>query len=128
MIKWSKTIKNRKDIATVSTPALGDSLLCPVNALKVMMSENNNPLFIIPRSKSLVPLTDLVAKKHVKDVCRQFGLSNSLTFPDFKRGGASWAFENGVQLEHIIKHGTWKSEYGYICHLLPLCIHLLSFI
>ena len=34
----------------------------------------------------------------------------SLTFHDFRRGGALWAFQNGVPLEHIMHHGTWKSD------------------
>ena len=31
LVKWSKTIQNRKDIGTGFIPALGDSPLCPIN-------------------------------------------------------------------------------------------------
>ena len=114
LVKWSKTIQNRKDIATVSIPALGDSALCPITALRTMKEKipasANDPLFLIPRLKGLVPLTDSVARKHLKDVCRLLKIQNSVTFHDFRRGGASLAFQNGVSLEQIMKHGTWRSD------------------
>ena len=33
LIKWSKTLQNRKDIVTIPIPSLGKSLLCPMAAL-----------------------------------------------------------------------------------------------
>ena len=114
LIKWSKTIQNRKDVATVSIGALGDSPLCPILALKTMIhkipASDNDPMFLIPRAKGLVPLTDSVARKHLKDVCIALGLQKPVTFHDFRWGGASWAFQNGVPLAQIMKHGTWKSD------------------
>ena len=64
----------------------------------------------MPRARGLAPLTDSVARKHLKDISFHLGLSKMLTFHDFRRAGASWEFQNGVPLEHIIKHGTWKSD------------------
>ena len=37
-------------------------------------------------------------------------ISPPLTFYAFKRTGASWAFKQGVPLEHIMKHDTWMSD------------------
>ena len=71
---------------------------------------DNEPLFVIPRGQQLVPLTDSVARKHLKDISHHLGLQKSVTFHDFRRAGASWAFQNGVPLEHIMKHGTWRSD------------------
>ena len=114
LIKWSKTMQNRRDFVTISLPDLGGSHLCPVSALKEMFQffpgSDNSPVFVIPKSKGLVPLTDSVARKHLKDVSKFLGLNPSLTFHDFRRGGAAWAFQNGVPLEHIMKHGIWKSD------------------
>ena len=31
-------------------------------------------------------------------------------FHAFRRAGASWAFKEGVSLEHIMKNGTWRSD------------------
>ena len=39
IIKWSKNIQNRRDTCTISVPSLGDSPLCPYQALKVMLLE-----------------------------------------------------------------------------------------
>ena len=57
-----------------------------------------------------MPLTDSVARKHLKDISRSLGLHIPLIFHDFHRGGAAWSFQHGVPLEHIMKHGTWKSD------------------
>ena len=114
LIKWSTTLQNRKDIVTISIPCLGDSSLCPIAALNRMIRlypvSDNEPLFVIPRPQSLHPLTDSVARKHLKDISHHLGLASTLTFRDFRRAGASWSFQNGVSLEHIIKHGTWRSD------------------
>ena len=114
LIKWSKTLQNRRDVVTISLPDLQGSHLCPVSALKAMFhlfpGSDNSPVFVLPRNRGLVPLTDSVARKHLKDVSGSLGLNPSLTFHDFCRGGALWAFQNGVPLEHIMHHGTWKSD------------------
>ena len=114
LIKWSKTMQNRKDFTTVSLPDLAGSNLCPIMALRTMFATfkgtDNSPVFLIPRNKGLVPLTDSVARKHLKDISKALSLSKVLTFHDFRRGGAAWAFSQGVPLEHIMKHGTWKSD------------------
>ena len=53
LIKWSKTLQNRKDIVTIPIPSLGKSLLCPMAALDRMIQlytvSDNEPLFVIPR-------------------------------------------------------------------------------
>ena len=84
---------------------------------------DNEPLFVVPRAQSLVPLTDSVARKHLKDISYHLGVPKSLTFHDFRRAGASWAFQNGVPLEHIMKHGG-RTPYGHI-YLLLLLLNLL---
>ena len=35
-VKWSKTMQDRRQVTTVTIPALGSSFLCPVNALGTM--------------------------------------------------------------------------------------------
>ena len=78
-------------MATVSIPALGESLLCPIHALQTMIAKipasDNDLLFLLPRPKGLVPLTDSVARKHLKGVCRLLDLQNPFTFHDFRREG-----------------------------------------
>ena len=61
LVKWSKTIQNRRDVATVSIPALGESPLCPIKALRTMFQKipgsDNDPLFLVPKPRGLIPLT-----------------------------------------------------------------------
>ena len=114
LIKWSKTMQNRKQAVTIPLPDLGNSLLCPISALsnmvKLVPADSNDPLFLVPRTSRIVPLTDSVARKHLKQISSLLQFNTSLTFHDFRRAGAKWAFQHGVPLEHIMKHGTWKSD------------------
>ena len=59
LIKWSKTLQNRRDFVTIPLPDLECSHLCPVSALKAMFQmfpgSDNSPVFVIPKSKGLVP-------------------------------------------------------------------------
>ena len=75
-----------------------------------MPASPNDPLFTVPRHNNLVPLTDSVARKHLKNASQVLNISPTLTFHAFRRAGASWAFDHGVPVEHIMKHGTWKSD------------------
>ena len=114
VIKWSKTIQNRQEIRTISLPTLGSSLLCPAKALRSLLActsgDSNAPLFQIPRPHAFTPLTDSVARKHLHTASNALYLSPHLTFHDFRRSGAVWAFHHGVPLSPIMHHGTWKSD------------------
>ena len=48
IIKWSKTLQNRRDVVTISLPDLQSSHLCPVSALKAMFQifpgSDNSPV------------------------------------------------------------------------------------
>ena len=72
IIKWSKTIQNRRNTTTICVPALGKSPLCPFRAICCMLAtipgSPNDPLFQSPRGDTYVPLTDSVARKHLKKV------------------------------------------------------------
>ena len=114
IIKWSKTIQNRQDIRTISLPILGVSKLCPATALRSLLAltpgDSNDPLFQTPRAHASIPLTDSVARRHLHTVSNALKLSPHLTFHDFRRSGATWAFHHGVPLSQIMHHGTWKSD------------------
>ena len=114
LIKWSKTMQDRKQAVTIPLPNLGTSPLCPIAAIHEMIqlipADSNDPLFLMPRTSRIVPLTDSVARKHLKNISKLLSPTTSLTFHDFRRAGAKWAFQQGVPLEHIMKHGTWKSD------------------
>ena len=114
LLKWSKTIQDRKSTVTIHLPSLGNSPLCPIKAINLMIknipADPNDPLFTIQTTKDLAPLTDSIARKHLKKASHALNISPSLTFHAFRRAGASWAFSQGAPLEHIMRHGTWKSD------------------
>ena len=111
IVKWSKTIQDRKETTTISLPLLGSSPLCPVAALKFMYqvipASKNSPLFLIHSCGQQVPLADSAARKHLKSISTMLNVSPHLTFHSFRRSATTWAFHNGVPLQEIIKHGTW---------------------
>ena len=100
VVKWSKTLQNRSKTATVSIPVLPHSPLCSVDALLTMSNalpaSCDSPLFQISTAGVLSPLTDSRARKHLKHISAVLGLQKPLTFHDFRRAGASWAFQHGV--------------------------------
>ena len=114
IIKWSKTLQDRKKVATVTIPALGASPLCPLNALKKLLHihplTDDHPLFIFYKQGRPVTLTDSMARKHLKHISCLLGLPKHYTFHDFRRGGATWAFRHGVPLQDIQAQGTWSSQ------------------
>ena len=114
IIKWSKTIQNRKDVCTISIPALGTSPLCPIAAITRLLhtypGSDNDPLFRIYSKQHLAVLTDSLARKHLKKISQILHLDPHLTFHTFRRAASTWAFQHGVPLEHIKAHGTWKSD------------------
>ena len=112
IIKWSKTMQNRQELRTISLPMLGLSPLCPAMALRSLLAwipgDANAPLFQIRRTHASIPLTDSVACRHLHSVSDGLNLSPHLTFYDFRRSGATWAFHHGVPLSQIMHHGhTW---------------------
>ena len=114
LIKWSKTMQQRKEIKSISIPNLGDSCLCPMAALKRMFlafpASKNQPLFVVWSANKLCPLTDSMARKHLKKISGLLNISPALTFHAFRRSGTTWAFNKGVSMQQIMKHGTWSSD------------------
>ena len=114
VVKWSKAIQDRISTATVVIPYLGNSPLFPVSAIKAMLSmrqsQTDQPLFQVHSGGPWKVLTDSVARKHLKRVSSILDLPRSLTFHNFRRGGATWAFLKGVPIQQIQAQGTWSSS------------------
>ena len=114
LVKWSKTIQDRKSTLTILLPNLENSSLCPIRAINLIIqqvpADPYDPLFTIHMTRGSIPLTDSVARKHRKNASTALNISPSLTFHAFRRAGASWAFSHGVPLENIMRHETWKFD------------------
>ena len=57
------------------------------------------------------PLTGSVARKHLKQVSLVLNTPKKLTFYDFRRAGATWAFRRDVSIQDTYQ-GTWSSVSG----------------
>ena len=114
VIKWTKTLQDRCKTNSVTIPVLGQSPLCPVVAIQAMFelfpADVESPLFQIPVAGYLVPLTDSMTRKHLKQVSTALALVKPLTFHNFRRAGASCAFQHGVPLQDIQAQGTGTSQ------------------
>ena len=65
---------------------------------------------MIPRCHGLVPLTDSVARRHLRQVSTIMQVIPHFKFHDFRRAGSTWAFHFSVPLDEIKAHGTWASD------------------
>ena len=115
MIKWSKTMQKNNQLKLISIPRLPKSPICPVhalsNALALTPRGSNLPLFQVKSNTDWIPLNDTKVRRHLSLVLSNLGLSGAgFTFHTFRRSGATFAFNNNVQIQNIQKHGTWTSN------------------
>ena len=125
IVQWSKILQDRKTFATVAISVLDHSHLCPVAALQTMLQKipgsNNDPLFQKFSAGRWVPLTDSIARKHLKKVSYLLNVQPTFTFHDFRRAGTSWGFHHVVSLEHIMQPGS-LIQFGNIFLLMHLTL------
>ena len=121
IIKWSKTLQSKDKIKILKVPSLGKSPLCPVSAIKKMLSittgSSNSPLFKVKCYSKWVPLTDTRLRKTFSQILAKVHSSPpGVTFHSLHRSGATLAFNLNVPMQHIQSHGTWTSEavWAYI--------------
>ena len=120
IVKWSKTMQNRRETSTISISMLGKSALCPIAALQQMFiripASKNSPLFVFQKNGINLTLADSAARKHLKLISSLLQVSPHFTFHSFRKSATTWAFHNGVSLQEIMKHGTWSSQavWSYI--------------
>ena len=56
-------------------------------------------------------LTEFAVRKHLKSLLVHLDLDTDLfTFHTFRRSGATLAYNLNVNMDHIKRHGTWKSN------------------
>ena len=111
LVKWSKTLQVASKGTYVIIPQLKGSQICPMKAFKTMLLEfpatGNAPLFLGPAG----PITQSQIRSHLQKVLSLLNLNpKHFSFHTFRRSGATLAFNNNVELQHIKKHGTWTSD------------------
>ena len=104
ILKWAKCQQNRDQIKVVQIPALPGSLLYPVKALQQHMlsrkAKSNQPLFVNPSPTMCI--TQGRIRQALAIVLQFLNIPTSqFSFHDFRRSGATAAFNNQVSLQNI---------------------------
>ena len=113
--KCSKNMQLSGQSHIVQLPELSDASICPVTALRKIVSRNSadqdKPLFLV--ASQGVP--SIITAHRVRSVLRRSITSLGLPpreygYHTFRRSGACWTFNNNVNLNHIKTHGGWRSD------------------
>ena len=84
--------------------------------LKKRKDTQNSPLFQIQTKKGWVPVIAMRVRSFFKTCIIGLGLNpKDYTFHAFRRSGASFAFDNNVDLIAIKQHGNWRSKAVWSC-------------
>ena len=115
LVKWSKTRQRRGHTQLVSLPHLRGHPLCPMTAYKSMCEvyppRPNVPLFRINHDRKQTVLTANYLRRFLKAVIIEIGFSpKQFTMHSFRRGGATFCFNKGIELARIKSQGDWQSN------------------
>ena len=108
-VKWSKSNQFKERVQTISLPTLSPHPLCPVTAITGAFQKHG---LHGPKAQAF-PLTSKQFSARLK---LALGGRPDVTSHSFRRGGATWALENGVPGEVIKVLGDWKST-AYLSYL-----------
>ena len=108
----SKAMQKSGQMQVVQVPKLQDRLICPVRALRAIVSKHKNqedkPLFTNSLGQ-VIPAYRM--RLELKGAIRVMGwATEGLGYHTLRRSGASWAFDHGINLDHLKAHGGWRSD------------------
>jgi hypothetical protein len=133
IIRWSKTNQFRSRIIILPLPRLRGHTLCPVQAAfhAFRLSAGapmEGPPFVTRQGTSWCPLTPSTFIQRVKVALSHTCDPRDFAGHSFRRGGACWAYSNGVPVELIRQLGDWKSNayQRYILCDQPMVSQALS--
>ena len=118
-LRWSKTMQDGTSTSLVPIPRLPGHPLDPVAAMQTMLKltpthSPRDPLLLLP-GKKVVTITTLATA--LRAILSELGLpADQYSLHSLRRGGATESFKAGVDITHIKRHGTWRSDavYDYI--------------
>ena len=115
LLKCSKILQTRDKVQCITLPKLHYHCICPFRALKELFQlypmSSHSSLFQLPSPGGSSPLTDSRVRKTLKIVNLKLGFHSAFfTFHDFRRSGATFAFNSNVPIQEIKCHGTWSSD------------------
>ena len=113
IVKWAKSMQSSSKHQVVQIPSLPASPLCPVRALKFLLSSipgsPSSPLFVSP--PSLSPISAPMVSATLSRLLLSLKLDPShFGFHAFRRSAVSWAADHDVPLQNLKAHGGWSSN------------------
>ena len=126
LVRWSKTIQAGQRILSCPLPLLPNHPLCPCAALiraflLTPLPANSFLFHVRSAAGGLTPMTYVFFITKLRSILDSFGLCPSrYSGHSFRRGGASWALQQGLSVEAIKILGDWHSD-AYSAYLsMPL--------
>lgn len=112
VFRHTKTIQFQERSLHIPLPRKPGSIFCPVQATFLALENNTSlpmtaPVFVLPGGDAL---TASVFVKQIQSCLQKLGLpAHQYGGHSLRRGGASWAYRVGVDVETIRQLGDWKS-------------------
>ena len=114
LFKWTKTLQETSSHHLVQIPLLSNSALCPVRALQELMQSRPLPAsspHFVHNSPAFHSVIDTTLRDGLRKVLTHLGIPlTGHGFHTFRRSGATLAYDNNVDLRHIMAHGLWRSS------------------
>ena len=104
-------LKCRDRVECITLPKLQNKLICPHSALKALFKaysmSSSTSVFQISSLRGYITLTDSRVRKVLKSINQSLGLNPAFhTFHDFRRSGATLAYNWHIPIQDIKRHGT----------------------
>ena len=119
-LKWSKTRQSRTHPVAIPLPSLGDSWLCPLKVWRIYNTILSLKQVTITPDTPLLLTTSGPAGRIITIPALRAMFNKALSLADLqgagytphslRRGGATFSYHAGVDLQQIKHHGTWKSQ------------------
>ena len=114
LLKWTKTLQESNTHHFVQIAALSNSVICPVKALTNLMASRNistdSPL-LAHINPPYLPVIDTTIRDALRKILDHIGIPTlGHGLHTFRHSGATLAYDNNVQLQHIMAHGLWRSS------------------
>ena len=111
VVKWSKTLQAPQQGSYIILPRLKDHRICPAFNFQRMCNlypiSVNSPCF----STLFFTVTERLVRQHLKIILKDLKLDHvQMSFYTFRRSGATLAYNLGINMEDIKRHGSWHSE------------------
>ena len=111
-------MQDNKSHRVIQLPKIGNYWLCPIRALKALLSSRPHhaldPLFA-NKSPPFSQVIDTCIRDALKQILANLKICpHGHGFHTFRWSGATFAIDNNIQLQNIMAHGLWRSPAVWI--------------